>query len=234
MMSLYKPRPSKTGFYNSSYKPRRNFVFIQKSGRNRFNKAERAAVRRIIKSSKEKNYFDVVSAGGAISTTAVVTKLSGIGQGDGQGQRLGDTCELTSVEFHQIAATDAGAASGTLNNIRIMLIRWLVDDTDTAPVIGDILESTSYPYSSLVGDQADRKKFEVLVDKHLSLTVRNDSRSAYDHKDVISCKGKKIYFDAAATTGKGHIYLVTLGNNTTASGNDVTFNYYFRMRYIEP
>lgn len=200
-----------------------------------FNRKQRSAIKRIAKSGKEKNYFDTVSSSSAVSTTATVTKLTGIGQGDGQGQRLGDVVEMTSVEFNYSLATDAGASAGTLNTGRILIIKWLVDDTDTSPLIGDILENgASTSFGPFVGDQADRKKFQVIYDNHHLLTVRDGPRCAVVvDKNRISCKGQKIYFDNAATTGKGHYYLVTCGNNPVGA-NDMNLNYYFRMRYIEP
>lgn len=192
---------------------------------------QKKAVKRIVNAGKEKNYQDVASAGFAVSTTATVTKLTGLGQGDGQGERLGDTVSGTSCSFNYHLSRDGGATAKTLFNGRIMLIRWNVDDTDTSPVIGDILESTSQTLSAFVGDQADRKKFDVLLDNHHTLTVRDDSKCTIQSvHNNISLNGKKIYFDASATTGKGHIYLVTLGNQ--ASGvEDATMQYYFRFRY---
>lgn len=190
----------------------------------------------LINRSKETNYTQEAGTANNVYTTAQFWHLTdNIIQGDGQGQRVGDEIDLRYVRLSCDLATKSTAAATTLNDIRFIVFKWLEDDADLTPTVGAILEdTTTLPiHSPYVHDKASRSKFRVLYDTHFTLCDRSNgaTRSFRDYLLKFGPKKLgKLSFNEGAVTGKGHIFMMFLGNQ--ASGNDnALMNYSFQVLY---
>lgn len=183
------------------------------------NKAVRSYVRKAIKASKPSDKYNVSSTGTTISTTFVATGLTGISQGDGLRQRVGDLVKPTFMRFKYYL-------NNTTTNIqlsRIVILQWRPDSAVETPTASTIFQNQTDTQSDFVYDKQARAKFRVLSDTwHGTKPVAvNAVVPTRELKISLKSAGTIKYADTA-TTGKNHIYLVTLGSQATG----IAFAYY--------
>jgi hypothetical protein len=162
-------------------------------------------VLKVIKSKAEIKSFDA-GFGTTVDNAGSITKLSTIPQGDTDSSRQGDQCELIKLEVH---ANYANSSADLFNTYRHIIFRWCQDDTVAAPIVSDILQSTTV-FSPLNRDNFRAKKFIVIHDVFKCTSLNGEHAKT----DVFVKKlNFKILFQSGATTGTNHIYSLQLSDS---------------------
>lgn len=190
------------------------------------NKAVRSYVRKAIKASKPSDKYNVSSTGTTISTTFVATGLTGISQGDGLRQRVGDLVKPTFMRFKYYL-------NNTTTNIqlsRIVILQWRPDSAVETPTASAIFQNQTDTQSDFVYDKQARAKFRVLSDTwHGTKPVAVNAVVPTRELRISLKSAGTIKYADTATTGKNHIYLVTLGSQATG----IAFAYYSTVGFKE-
>lgn len=190
-------------------------------------------VRRVLSRSKERDFYTSPVAAQEITTTDYILDMSTISQGNTISTRHGDIVEGIHVDLR--LNIERKATATTRMYTRCMIIRWKPDTAVETPTFTKVLEEgATYPnFSALVQDPTARGKYEVLYDRNFAMPVPNlGGADVVQIYRKLSLKGKKIYFNDTATTGRGHIYLMVVGN--VASGtNTATFYSRSLIKYRE-
>lgn len=226
----YELQKSKRGKGKSRFKRVANAV---KSGVNLASTAMKAY--KIAKSvaaviNVEKKYFDV-TASAAISSTAVITPLSLITQGDSYNNRDGNSVKLQShfIRFHFLL----NAASNN-STIRFMVVQDREYPNGTAVAIGQLIENTSGGATSIVSPalHTTGRRFNVLLDKQVMLSTGSEWCNVYEQYLPI---GNHIHYsdtnpNTTTDTREGQLYVVLFSDQTT---NTPTVTYYSRLRFVD-
>jgi len=190
-------------------------------------RALNARIRKVVKGAMEHKYAEAVAGAASQSSTATIAKITMPSQGDAFNNREGDEITFTSIR----GRWNAIVADAT-NIVRYMLIKWLPDDAVEVPVVASILQSpVSVPWiSQPVANRAAKAKFRVLYDSIANLSLAGTGQQIR----TISIPGKrigKVKFNAAALTGKGCIYLLTVSDSSVAT--HPTFSHEFIYKWID-
>lgn len=151
-------------------------------------------------------------------TTGIIQPISRIAQGlDYINNRIGDSIKMQHIEVRGRIFKNASATSSVM---RVLLIRDL-DGYGTIPTTGDVLQtvgSSTAPLSPL--DFLNRKRFAVLYDELLTLNSTGDSSAVFEVS--MPHQGHVLYLGttaAAASDGKGSLYLVFVSDEATNTPN---------------
>lgn len=154
--------------------------------------SNRAPVRRQIRNVKRSikkinrkiqiRYLDTVHNSTANSTTGSFQLLNGMVQGDTDITRTGNELDATSIQCRGYCYLDSNVA-GAVNTVRTvrLLVFWDQQPNGSAPVVGDILATTTI--TNLINSPYNRdnqKRFKILIDKRITLnpsTLLTDSGS---------------------------------------------------------
>lgn len=168
----------------------------------------------------EYKYFDT-AVSTSISSTATLSHLTAIGQGDTDVTRDGNTCRLKGLNIRHIMALNTLATS---SNVRVIVFNWF---DSTTPVAGNILANTGNTTSQLNIENSD--KFHILYDKHYSMD--NVGCKLLDYKKYIKLN-QKLKFNS--TTGNdfenNSIWALFISSEPT---NTVGNNFSARVRFID-
>lgn len=185
--------------------------------------------------NSEKKYYDA-SISYDTNTTANVTCLTAMAQGDTNITRNGNTIALKSLQVHGYWQSDSAVPA---EQCRIMLVRDNDNLGGTAPAITDILESAGVIQ---LRNKNTPKRFTVLMDKvYCANTSKLVNRIDYFKKFKMlkdrkgnPTKSVKCLFDGVNNTDytRGHIFLVAIGNTATASTTS-TLQVHTRIRYYD-
>lgn len=188
--------------------------------------------------NSEKKYNNV-SLSTAPDTTAAVTCLSNMAQGDTELLRHGNTIKVDSLQLKGVVYMDPANATTAGEVVRVLLVEDHNNNNGTAPVITDILESNSV---TALFNHDNAKRFSVIMDRTLVCdTSRKVSKFTF-FKKFYNKKDKKgnpvLGYHAsftganAADTAQGHIYWMVLGNVATASTTS-QFTIESRLRFYD-
>lgn len=181
-------------------------------------------VSKIMNKKVEKKYFDVNNAGSLTNVTAI-NKLSGVPQGQNDSQRIGDKLSLRNLQYKmELAGADA------YNRIRVTIIRWNRDDNNHVVTSGGVYQALGLSLHSPFNFDALRKgDFTILYDKVHNL-VLNQSNTIKNINKTIKIKSG-INFNAAGTTGEGHIYSLLTSDSGGVAHPSI--NEYSRITYTD-
>lgn len=158
------------------------------------------------------------------SNTAIVSAITMPSQGDAYNNRDGDSLMFTSVggRFLSIAAD-------TTNVCRLVIFQWLVDSAQDAPTAAKILQdSTTLPaISPFILNRNERKKFKVLYDKVMGVSGNGP---AIEMDNFFITKFARTDFNAAATSGKGILYILYVSDSGAVSHPTVQADITYRWR----
>lgn len=187
-------------------------------------KVVRYELAKYMNSKVEKKYLDVLNAGSLTNVTAI-NKLSGIPQGQNDSQRIGDKVTLRNLQY-----TMEMSCADTFNRIRITLIRWNRDDNTSVVTAAGVYQNLGLSLHSPFNFDALRKgDFTILYDKVHNLVVNQDS-TIKNVKKLIKIKSA-INFNAAGTTGEGHIY--SLLTSDSGAATHPAINEYTRITFTD-
>lgn len=201
----------------------------------KLSKAQRAEVRKIVKSSKEKNYYvhDSLAITECNTTFQSLNLTANIVQGDGIGQRVGDKVELTSITGHTRFYIENGGAAGNINAPRYMLIQWHPDTNVETPEAAKLFQdSTNFYISELIREPMARSKFTVIYDSKYMPLQWDVKRELFKKFFVKGSKIKPVMFNGDATTGKNHIYEIWFDHVGAGSVN-VQMQHQLNLNYCE-
>lgn len=171
----------------------------------------------------EHKFYDVVISG-AVSTTPVLSLLSGIGQGDTNILRNGNECKMEGWVMRGTIYINASAVATTFRFAIIL-------DTDvisaTAPTFTDIFVNTGT--ETLLNITSMPGRYKVIYDKTFSMSI-NGTR---EHKFQASAKMPLHLFWSTGTgtdIRKHALWGVTWSNEAT---NTPTTTINHRIRFID-
>lgn len=173
--------------------------------------------------NSEKKFFDT-NITSAITSTATVTSLAAIAQGDDVSGRNGRSILCKSV---QIRGTYASHASATASRVRIIIFSDRQNQGST-PAATDILVSESPEAMRQIG--AEQGRFHVYLDKEF--TVDNVARKQIMLDKYLYLGNHHIKYEGTGTAnvGAGSLWCLMVSNEAT---NTVSQNTNFRIRYYD-
>lgn len=173
----------------------------------------------------ERHIKDQQATAQTITTSAFVLSFHGIAQGDTIDARTGQSILLKTIQFK---ANLTKHASVTTDRVRIIVFIDTQQVSDTNPVIGDVLD-TSTSYSTAPLNSANLGRFRMLYDKCYAITSErptlklNIFRRFYKHH---------VRYNGSASTdiNKGGIYIMILGGEAS---NGPSMNYSARTTFYD-
>jgi hypothetical protein len=160
----------------------------------------------------------------AVSTTGSIGPLTTIIQGTTDTQRIGDMVEVVKTTIN---GSFANSSTDTTNVIRLIIFRWMQDDTTSVPVIADILQGTGV-YNMYHRDNLRAKKFIILNDVMRGTSLQGPAVSVFQggfKQDF------RIKFQAATSAATSQIYYLAISDSGAV--NHPTLNLIHRTWYID-
>lgn len=157
--------------------------------------------------NSEEFVFDTAYNVTLAANTAVITPLNNIAQGDGQSQRTGNSILMKKLMRMQYNTT---AVANTL--VREILFIDKQQVADTAPVVGDILES-SLPIAALLKTTSGR--FQILEDNLYTLNSASTTGRVFRKSRMLH---KHAFFNGTASTDiqKNGLYKLAISDTVCA------------------
>lgn len=184
----------------------------------------------VVLKNQEHKYFDSQHAL-TLSSTAILTSITQVPQGDGDTTRDGDKLLYTRLYWNlQFILATAGYDYAV---VRMIIFQWKVDDTINLPVTTSILAYNAYnsPYNH---DQGAR--YRVFYDRTFTLCEQGEPNKVLVEKcnfvkKTGSCKyiSREMKYTNAAVTGFNSLYVLYI----TDSVNNVGVNGYFRLNFTD-
>lgn len=170
----------------------------------------------------EKFHFDA-SANATILTTAQITPLQLIAEGDDISNRQGRSIKLTGLLMKLVLASAVAATQTSIVRCMLVIDRW---STGVVPAIGDILVSTTVTSFRQV-DSVNARRFKVLMDRNVRLGVEATDNSEYTISKYFPVKHHVKYINTTgvqAATGAGQIYFIVFADQVAANACGYTLN----------
>lgn len=159
-----------------------------------------------------------------ISTTGSITNLSGISQGDGAGNRDGDSIKVTSFNLRFRLTAHA---SSTNTSVRMIIFRGKSEHGKTFS-ISELLQSTVV-YSEKARDE--RYNTKILFDKVFDIPYGTNKMVVSRNMTFRKIMNPHINYDSATTTVEnGGFYLLLLSTEAT---NTPTLDYRAVTHYLD-
>ncbi len=214
--------------YRKSYNKKRSYTSRAGSALSIAHKALTTAlmVKRLL--NVEFNHHDVQTNLQAIGTTATITQLSNISQGDTSTTRDGDSIKITAISGKYDFLTNPSA---TVSIIRIMLV--LDKQTNGAIYsIGDLLEDTTAQDILVTPLNLDNKhRFKILWSRKIHLSKTGEGGRTVKFYKKVSIKLR--YGTNLGTIADLNSDSLSLVMVSTQATNTPTVTSYTRLRYID-
>jgi len=141
--------------------------------------------------------------------------------GTGLNNRIGSKIHLEKFRFR-----GSFVNGDPTNVIRLLIFRWLVDNTSDVPSSGEIFDQSSDPYSGIT--RFDPNRFVVLYDE----LIQVDTYNPIQVRDINLSIDKVATF-SSGTTGIGHIYVSMLSDSSAPAHPSATWDYQTVWRDLE-
>lgn len=198
------------------YKRKRNYT--RKSGLTNRKDAIKLIDQRINQNSEQKHYD--TTYGSAVSSTGITIQMTGVAQGDGDNQRIGDSIQFSELSFRMLFEN-----IDNYNVLRMLVVQWHPNDAVDPCEVTKVLNSASY-LSNLNWHR--RSDYRVLYDNMFK--VDSDDPVAIK-KVVIKNKVRKVLYNEGTPTGHNQIFLIIISDSTTINHPQV--NYHRRLTYYD-
>lgn len=200
-------------------------------------KKQKSQVKSIVNKNLEKKYYiaangtTAVSPGPTLNPIDLLAPTQGTSDND---QRIGDAIKLKSAEIRMSLRT-----SKTDEFIRVIVFQYKGDSSLAAPVLTDLLQSTSAVndaafISSYTNDKKRAGRFHVLHDRvHFMGTNGDDGcprNVAVSKRLNLKFASKDVSFMNGGVEGQNKIYMYVL---TDAVTTPLLLNYYAKIRYTD-
>jgi len=178
-------------------------------------------VAKLAKESKqETNILDTLVAS-VVSTTAVITPLTLVPQGDDLGTRTGDKITLTGLKIRG-AIEVPSATSVPPCVVRVMYVRWKDGRTGSLPTIGTLLSGSTNVLSDF--NYVYRSSFDVLYDKMFNVSAVEGKAFSINKFIKLKEKPATFYSTGSGAYDKGHIFQVLISDQATFLPNFTSYN----------
>lgn len=153
-------------------------------------------------------YDDVLAS--AVTTSGVISSMNLIAQGDGEGQRTGNSIFVRNIAMQGQAIRNASGATPDSQVVRLVIFQDTQQIADTAPAITDVLETNSV--NSYL-NKANVGRFKVLFNKKMYLS----SQMPQVPFNYFKTLRHHIRFNGSATSDvqKGGLYYFFISNEAT-------------------
>lgn len=196
-----------------------------------------AVVTRTLRRSEPLRYVDEYATSQALTTAATFTNLSdAIAQGDGVGDRNGDRINIRRINSKFTFIRDPQATVG-LCACRVILFKWFPDTSADPPAAGtDIIydQTNDFVQSPITMYKINRRKFAVVRDWYFNLAIPSDGQSVKTISLDYRPKGRMGLVDytlAGGAHAKGHYFLVTFCNQSSAGTEGATVRYHTTLHF---
>lgn len=188
----------------------------------------RQQVLQMISARMEPKFSYGTTGATGVTTSGILTRMTGMAQAIGQSARTGDEVNLKSFQFSYTAtvgATGLVAAADQYNVVRLILFRYHLDDAIAVPVVASVI-STSVTSNLTIAplNRDNSEQYTILYDENIVLyntPIWNGSATAWYHgvggtlsyrSPVIQLKGK-IQYSNAGVNGEGHVYALLVSDS---------------------
>lgn len=153
--------------------------------------------------------------------------ISTIAQGDTDNLRDGRRIFPTSLTLHWDAYADKNVGAG----VRVIVFRWLSDNTTYTPTAGMILNDSGTPRHVLSPYATEyRNQYNILYDKFVRCGYVTAGASHQGDFTTIPLK-KSIDYVGTSTAGKNQIYLMIVSDDAAATAPYVSC--YYQLNYTD-
>lgn len=177
------------------------------------------------KINSEMYKLDQSQTGVNLSTTGGVIHCTAVAQGDGDGNRTGNSIFCRALNIKGVLQFNASSAVLS-QAIRLIVVRDVQQVGDTSPTCSNLLESIT-TYSHLNSDTVGR--FKVLYNHVFTVDTQNGVMKPFQINLPLYSHAR---FNGTASTDiqKGGIYFMVL-SNVAAASNPPTMDYEMRLSY---
>lgn len=200
----------------------------------KFTKKDKALKREIMEAvcqeSETKQYLSSAIATNVTNAGVMSASLLQPAQGDAFNERIGDV-----VNYESVSIRGSLVVASTTNTIRLVLLKWKVDNSVEAPTYASIMDSGSFyinsanaPNADIIFNKAEKEKFTILYDRTWQLDQTRNSVAFHIDRKV---KGK-CYFNTAALTSSHNLYLLSISDDGVTTYPQIT--YVSEIKYCDP
>lgn len=164
-----------------------------------------------------KFYRDAQYAAAECAYDLVLARIDGPGQGDTDELRDGDRIHVDWIKVRGIIGKQA---DNGVELVRIVIFKWLLDDSNTVPVISDVLDTGNWTlaassYCAYNQHTGHNDYYRVVVDKTFRFTASNGAVPASDVKQFAFHipVNDELKFAAGSQNGPGQYYMMAVTNN---------------------
>lgn len=225
---MKRARNNATVRYHATPKGRATLAAMQTA---QMRRVAEAVVRRAQEEKNEDTFVDGTNIQD-FAGSPILLNLSGIAQGDGDDERIGDKvipCYLGG-RYNIVGVAGAGQS---ITQVRIVVFQWKANADNLPPAVSMILSSPTRPFTYYNTQQTSQ--FKVLYDaRHVIVDKSgNDDFTQYGEFNIGEKQMKRINFKGAATLGEGNIYLLAISDYTDADNAFPTMQGVFRLKYCD-
>lgn len=187
---------------------------LRKFARSRgLTKKQKAGVKRIMGAVMEKKHHTSTFSTSSVSSTATLTNISAVTQGDSDTSRDGDQIYLKNIDFRAYLTR-----ADTSNLVRLIVFQWRPSTQLATPTAATILENYAGDGTlDLVRhwNYDNKRNFKVLYDRLITLNedIANRTVKFNLNKSLI----KKIQFDNGGTNHNNAVYVMYLSDSSAAT-----------------
>ncbi len=188
--------------------------------------------------NSEAKYLDPNENSVSLTSAAVITCLTGVARGTGPSDRNGDSILLNHLFIKYLIKWNTSNTDSP-SYCRLLIIRDLNDESDTAPTIAQLLTYSTAPGASCSPlNMLFADRFQLLFDKthyldtyhagetgEVSLPFKPNPQNPIRNPWHATFNGTN-----GTDTSKGHLYLIKIGSGTT---NMNTLTYAGRLLYYD-
>lgn len=201
---------------------------VDKSSKN--NALTKLEVKSMIKSSmmkimEPKSFDQGLAVNVGNGGTSIIQKMTTITQGDTDTSRDGDQLAVVWSEARFNVLVNSTDVS---NVLRVIFFVWHFDDGAQPPTPSLILQLSTTPLSSYNRDSVKEKAFTILSDTLHAVYSGGIGNKEHVYRNT---KKFKITFTAGGTTGKNHIYCLSVSDSAVSPFP--TLNVYHRTQFLD-
>jgi len=213
---------------------KRKRVSFKLKRKRRSTKAFDRRVRKAVKKTAEKKYYDASASGVAIPLGGTIVQVIEPTQGVNYNNRIGDEIMRMSWNFKSLLTF-----GDAYNAVRMIFFLWRANSGISVPLVSDVLQSTIG--SELMVTPLNRTNLEnkILIPMADRVILMNDSDRPLAKADF-SFYGKRLPYKRVnyiqsgglpTSNNASRLYFLFLGDSIAAP--HVTMNYYYRVTYVD-
>lgn len=206
---------------------------------------QKQQVRQLLQGAIETKCFIANSGTTSVTTAGVIGNMTtGIVQGVGRTQRVGDRLAVTKLNFRysiEVGATGLLAAADSYNSVRVIVFKWREDNGSYPPTTGNILQAIGVGIDQVYNFD-DKRFYKILYDQtHVvfntplyngaAVTWQNGPDAHYATPQTIVVKPPlgAVDFNIDGVSASGHLYYLFISDS--AHTPDPTIDFTWSVEY---